>query len=203
MFCKALKVLFKQNDEAGEYVDSIPHKYWAQYAFLYPRYGQDTSNIIELLNGTWSEIRNLQPLKLVEAIYTIVMKTFHDRFHRPHQSQILPKAQLQAFNDQLQCSRRYHVYQSGNGLYQVEHPDTGVKHIVDLPRKTYECTNFQEYISLCAHGIAACRHASIDSFKKFSTYHKLRVYHDTYSWFLRPISIQDLESDPDIHPPII
>ena len=74
---------------------------------------------------------------------------------------------------------------------------------MDLLRKTYECTNFQEYISLYAYGIAACKYASIDPFKKFSTYHKLRVYCDTYSGFLWPISIQDLESDLDIHPPII
>ena len=29
------------------------------------------------------------------------------------------------------------------------------------------------------------------------------MYRDTYSWFLQPISIQDLESDPNIHPLII
>ena len=116
-FNKALKALYKQDSEAGDYVDGIPHKYWARYAFPYPRYSQDTSNIIESLNGTWSEIRNLQLLKLIDAIYTTVMKTFYDRFHRPHQSQVLPNAQLQAFNERLQNSRRYKVYQSGNGIY--------------------------------------------------------------------------------------
>jgi hypothetical protein len=74
---------------------------------------------------------------------------------------------------------------------------------VDLPEWTCECTNFQEYKSPCTHGIAACRYASLDPFKKFLAYHKLRVYRDTYSCFLQPISIQDLESNPNIHPPII
>ena len=94
VFYKALKALFKQNNKASEYIDSIPHKYQAQYAFLYPQYSQDMSNIIELLNRIQLEICNLQPLKLVDTIYTIVMKTFYNRFHRPHQSQILPNAQL-------------------------------------------------------------------------------------------------------------
>jgi hypothetical protein len=85
-FYKALKALYKQNDEAGDYVDGIPHKYWAQYAFLYPRYSQDTSNIIESLNGTWLRIRNLQPLKLINAIYTTIITTFHNQFHCPYQS---------------------------------------------------------------------------------------------------------------------
>jgi hypothetical protein len=74
---------------------------------------------------------------------------------------------------------------------------------VDLPKRTCECTNFQEYESPCAHGIAACKYASLDPFKKFSVYHKLRVYQATYSRFLWPISIQDLELDPNIHPPIL
>ena len=38
-FNKALKALYKQDSEAGDYVDGIPHKYWARYAFPYPRYG--------------------------------------------------------------------------------------------------------------------------------------------------------------------
>jgi transposase-like protein len=38
-FHKALKALFKQNNEAGEYIDDIPHEYWAWYTFPRPRYG--------------------------------------------------------------------------------------------------------------------------------------------------------------------
>jgi hypothetical protein len=131
------------------------------------------------------------------------MKTFHDWFHRVHQSTILPNAQLHAFNERLQTSRRYKVYQLGNHIYQVVHPDTGVKYIVNLQEKTCECTNFQEYKSPCTHAIAACKCASVDPFKKFSKYHKLRVYQETYSLFLHSVSIQDLKSNPNIHPPIV
>jgi hypothetical protein len=72
------------------------------YANDLPRYGIDTSNIIESLNRTWSEIQNLQPLKLVDEIYTTVMKTFYDRFHRPMKDPILPDSVLKLFQEQYQ-----------------------------------------------------------------------------------------------------
>jgi hypothetical protein len=30
VFDKAMKELYKLNEKAGEYVDEIPHKYWAR-----------------------------------------------------------------------------------------------------------------------------------------------------------------------------
>jgi hypothetical protein len=113
------------------------------YANDLPRYGVDTSNVIESLNGTWSEIRNLQLLKLDDEIYTTVMKTFYDRFHRPMKDPTLPDAVLKLFQERYQWSRRYKVTQSGNGIYQVEVPDTGIKHVVNLEQRRCGCTNFQ------------------------------------------------------------
>jgi hypothetical protein len=168
-----------------------------------PRFGVDTSNIIESLNGTWSEIRNLQPLKLIDAIYTAVMKTFYDRYHRVMKDLVLPDATLKLFQERYQYSRRYKVFQSGNNIYQVEVPDTGVKHVVNLQRRECDCTNFQYYQSPCVHAIAACRWAEKDLYKFFWTYYKLRVYRDIYSVFLIPFSSQDLPLSEHIHPPVL
>ena len=112
--------------------NTIVANYVNSYACKLPRFGIDTSNIIESLNGTWSEIRNLQPLKLIDEIYTAVMKTFYDRFHRPMKDPKLLDAILKLFQERQQWSRRYKVFQSGNGIFQVEVPDTGSKHVVDL-----------------------------------------------------------------------
>ena len=38
----------KEHHKAAEYVDAIPHKTWATYAFPQPRYGHLTSNIVDL-----------------------------------------------------------------------------------------------------------------------------------------------------------
>jgi hypothetical protein len=100
------------------------------------------SNIVESLNRTWSEIYNFYPFKLVDKIYTVVMKTFYDRYYCPIKDPVLPDAVLKLFQERYQQSQRYKVFQSGNGVYQVEAPDTGIKYVVDLDRQQYNCTNF-------------------------------------------------------------
>ena len=47
---------------AYKYIDNIPHETWASYAFLYPRFGYITSNIVESLNTKFKEIRDLPVL---------------------------------------------------------------------------------------------------------------------------------------------
>jgi hypothetical protein len=116
---------------------------------------------------------------------------------------VLPDATLKAFQDRQQWSRRYKVYQSGNDIYQVQVPHTGVKYVVNLLQRTCDCTNFQWYKSPCAHAIAACRWAERDPYKMFWKYYKVRVYRDTYSEFLEPFSIQDLPSSEHIYPPVL
>jgi hypothetical protein len=71
------------------------------------------------------------------------MKTFYDWYHRTMKDPVLPDAVLKLFQEWYQWSRRYKVFQSGNSIYQVEMPDTGIKHIVDLERRQCDCTNFQ------------------------------------------------------------
>ena len=43
----------KENRRNLIYLRSILAETWATYAFLLPKYGYITSNIIESLNGTW------------------------------------------------------------------------------------------------------------------------------------------------------
>jgi hypothetical protein len=145
----------------------------------------------------------LQPLKLIDNIYTTVIKVFHNRHYRPIKDPVLPDTILKAFQERQQWSRRYKVYQAGNSIYQVEVPDTGIKYIVSLARRSCDCTNFQWYQSPCAHAIAACCWAETDLYKFFWKYYKVRVYRDTYSEFLQPFPIQDLATSEYIYPPIV
>jgi transposase-like protein len=50
-FQEALKALKAEKVIAAAYVDNIPYKLWARYAFLASRYGHYTSNIVESLNS--------------------------------------------------------------------------------------------------------------------------------------------------------
>jgi len=85
-------------------VDKIPHETWATYAFPQPRFGHLASNCVESLNSAWGRIRFLQPLKMVDAIWSTTMKTIHDRYHRQQQSTLIADVPLTKFKDYLRSS---------------------------------------------------------------------------------------------------
>jgi len=102
-------------------------------------------------------IRRHPPLQMMDAIYTLLMKTVHDRFHRLQRTTTMADVPLAKFNDRLQSSRRYRVFDSGNWIYQVQIPDSGRKFIVNLKERRCDCMNFQEYLSPCTHAIVERR----------------------------------------------
>jgi hypothetical protein len=61
------------------------------------------------------------------------------------------------------------VFPSGNGIYQVEIPDTGFKYIVNLTKELCTCKDFYEYQGPCTHAIAASRHHGNDPLALFVT----------------------------------
>lgn len=93
------------------------------------------------------------------------MKTLYDQFNRPQRTPILADVPLSKFNDRLKTSRRYQVFAFGNGVYQVQLPDTGVKHIVDLQNvyatvRTFRTTNRHVAMQLLLVGLNALIHMS-------------------------------------------
>ena len=68
----------------------------------------------------------------MDSIWTTVIKTFYDRFQRPQKSTILADIPYIKFQERYKMSRRYRVFESGQGIYQVEIPDSGRKFIVNL-----------------------------------------------------------------------
>jgi len=191
-----------QSVDAKNYVNAIEHKLWAAYAFEYPRFGHDTNNITESVNAQWVDIRKLPPLQMMDAIYTLLMKTVYERHHRNQRSTELVDVLLLKFNERLINSRRYQVFASGNGIYQVQIPDSRKKHIVNLKEHTCNCMLFEEYQSLCTHAIIACQYESEDPYKLFAEEYTLLVYRKTYSHFLWPLSIENLESASGVLPPV-
>jgi hypothetical protein len=145
------------NREASRYLRDIPFKLWTSCYYPWPRYGHDTSNITESLNSSWRDIRTLQPLKMVDAIWSSTMKTVHDRKIRPQKGTAIADTPWTKFLDRLKDSQRYRVFESGNGIYQVQIPDTGYKYTVNLQEFECSCTIFWEYQAPCSHAICAAR----------------------------------------------
>jgi len=186
----------------ANYVDTIPYKLWVYYVFSYPRYSYDTNNITESVNFQLADIRKLLPLQMMDEIYTWIMQKVYERHHRNQCSTEIADVPLSKFKDRLANSQRYRVVQSRNRVYQVQIPDSRTKCIVNLKEQTCECTWFEEYSSLCTHAIAACRFEAEDLYKLFDKRYSTSVYRDTYSYFVQPISIENLQSQDGILPPV-
>ena len=138
---------------------------------------------------------------MVDTIWSTTMKTIYDRYRRPQQSIDLADMPLLKFKDRLKSSRRYRIFESGNGIYQVQVPESGSKFIVNLLQKTCTCLNFDEYAGPCAHAISACRFEIEDLYLYFHPGYTIRSYRKTYHIPMKLISIEGLSSDPDVYPP--
>ena len=73
----------KRECSSIEYLNAIPHKAWATYAFPYPRFGHLTSNLSESINSAWKDLRHFPILKMVDTIWSTMMKTIYKRYHEP------------------------------------------------------------------------------------------------------------------------
>jgi hypothetical protein len=143
------------------------------------------------VNFEWAEIRKLPPLQMMDAIYTVLVKTVHEWHHQNQRSTELADVSLLKFNERLVNSRKYQVVASRNGVYQVQIPDSKKKHIVNLKERTCDCTLFEEYDSPCTHAIVACRHAVEDPYELFAEEYTVSAYRKTYEHFLPPFSIEN------------
>jgi hypothetical protein len=174
-----------------------------RHAFPTPRCGIDTNNIIESINSVWGKIRQLPPLQMIDAIYTYLMELVHNWSQEKQHSKHFADVPLAWFNDRLQRSQRYQVFGSGNGIYQVQIPDSGRKHIVNLIEHDCDCGDFYEYRSVCTHAIAACKYAVEDPFDHIDWKFSVKALRKTYSHFLVPISIENLSSKEGVQPPVV
>lgn len=158
---------------------------------------------MESLNSAWGRIRFLQPLKMMDAIWSVTMESFYNRYHRVQQSTVLADVPFAKFKERQQTSRRYQVFKSKVGVYQVQIPDSGRKYTVELAENGCSCRNFWEYHGPCTHAIAACRFEAVDPYEHFSNAYTLKSYRRTYEVAMPPLSIENLLSNPYILPPLI
>ena len=202
-FESKMKEIQVQSKPAFEYLMAIKKTLWTTAYKTYPRFGHDTSNIIESVNSSWDGIRQLPPLLAMDAIYSKCMKMVYDRLHIPQKSPLLADIPMAKFQARLKTSQRYYVSPSSNNIYQVEIPESGRKHIVNLAKKECDCGSFYEYQSPCAHGIAAAKYQAEDPLSFFCEVYSTRVYRKTYSHPLPPISIENLAVNDNVKPPIL
>ena len=197
-FTAAMDVIQKENNNAFLYLNDIDRKLWTRAYAPYPKWGHDTSNIIESLNSSWSDIRHLPPLQLIDDIYSTTIRMVYYRFKEPQKSALLANIPIAKFKAWQTAARQFRVFESGNGIYQVEESDSGRRFIVNLTETKCSCKNFYKYQSPCSHTIAAARHEEVDPISLFFDRYTVKALQKTYSYLLVPILLEALIIDTTI-----
>ena len=140
---------------------------------------------------------------MIDAIYTFCIKLVYKRSQQKQHSEDTANVPLAYFNKRLQQSRRYYVSRASNGQYQVQIPDSGQKYNVDLRSTNCNCENFYYYRSLCVHAIALCKYTARDLVYFIDECYTTEALYDTYSYFLVPISLENLDTDEAVHALIV
>jgi hypothetical protein len=79
----AIQALRQDAPQAEEYLQSIGYENFAFARFPHPRFGHDTSNIVESVNSLWRDIRELPPLQLLNGIYQWTLTAIYERQREP------------------------------------------------------------------------------------------------------------------------
>ena len=207
-FCSAFATLITA------YLDTIGYPKFAFINFPRPRYGHDTSNIVESVNSAWGEIRNLPPLRLLDKIYRWMTRQF---FERPRVrvspgNETLTNIAFKSYQYRAENARQFRVEPSTEMLFLVETP-RGHERIVTLPEDNNgrmvnfwggrcSCRLYQEYAAPCSHALAAIKSIGKEPFNYFPWWSKRSTQINcTYKVPFPPVTITDLKADPNIKPP--
>jgi hypothetical protein len=100
-----MEEIHAQSKAAFTYLMAINKSLWTTAYRSYPRYGHDISNIIESVNSSWDEIRQLRPLLAMDAIYFKCIKMVYDRLHKPQKSPLLADIPMAKFQARFKASQ--------------------------------------------------------------------------------------------------
>jgi hypothetical protein len=202
-FDEAIKALQRDAPQVEEYISSIGYENFAFTRFPRPRFGHDTSNIVESTNSAWRDIRELPPLQLLNGIYQWCLTTWYQRsqLRLVLSNSVLSNAAYQAYKHRESAARGFQVLPSSNTSFLVT-TTRGNEYIVSLPPITPDrlqgscsCRKYDDFCAPCSHAIACILYlGGRDPFHYFSLYYmwdiSLRIYKDP----IRPVIIQGLRT---------
>jgi zinc finger SWIM domain-containing protein 3 len=181
--------------------DCIGYDSFAFACFPRPRFGHDTSNIVESINSVWREIRELPPLQLLNGIYHRSLTAWYERHHVqlvPGNS-ILSNTAYKGYKRQELAARSFRVQSSSDTTFLVT-TAKGSQYIVSLPpvnpdrlQGSCSCRKYEDYLLPCCHAIACILYLSRDPFLYFSRYYDWDTSLSTYDRPIQPVTIQGLQ----------
>jgi hypothetical protein len=213
-FEEAVQALRQDSLQVEEYLQSIGYETFAFTQFPHPRFGHDTSNIVESVNSIWREIRELPPLQLIDGIYQWTLTTFHQRLHSSLDSgnTFLSNAAYRQYKHRESVAREFRVFPSSDSDFRVT-TSQALDFIVHLPptdqldsllQGSCTCRKYQEYLAPCSHAIACVQYISKNPYDYFFPYYRWEVLKSTYEVPLQPVTIQGLQplTEFEVLPPV-
>lgn len=210
---RAIQDLRQEAPQVEEYLQSIGYETFAFARFPHPRFGHDTSNIVESVNSIWRDIRELPPLQLINGIYQWMLTTFYQRLHTSIDSgnTFLSNTAYRQYKHRESIARGCQVFPSSNSDFRVT-TSQSVDFIVHLPSTNHfdsliqgscTCGKYQEYIAPCSHAIACIQYISGNPYDYFFPYYHWDVVQRLYKLSFPPVSIQGLQpSESEVLPPV-
>ena len=203
----AITLLQLEKPSAALYLEEIDPQIWIS-AFIpgrpSRRYGQKTSNAVEVMNQV---LRNARELSIVDLLMEVWHTTMKIRFRRANEANaviigqtftpfchsILQHERENALRNTVRIADNYH------GLVQSP---AQIAYVVDLERRTCTCHHFQDTNIPCQHGIACIltlRHR-IDSYIPYEFL--VNTWKRTYSHNFPPIILPEHLRHPAAPAPI-
>ena len=217
-FNTAIQTFQRDAPQAEEYLQSIGYENFASIRFPRPRFGHDTSNIVESVNSIWRDIRELPPLQLLNGIYQWTLTTIYERQRVPLDlgNSVLSNTAYRQYKHRESSARHFTVLASSDTDFMVT-TFQGIDYIVNLPPADMlnrlsvlqegfcSCGKYKDYQAPCAHAIACITYLGTDPYAYFYPYYRWEVLKRTYQVPLLPVTfqgLQPLEGQDDVLPPI-
>ena len=182
------------NEDCETYLRGIPARQWAFHAFPTPRYGYDTSNIVESVNSHCREGRDLPAFRLLVWIWSWLMDTFYKRLHQWNKHPRLTDSTITYLDSQKNIRMAYNIQSSAVGIGSVT-AYTGRQRIISLQKQYCSCGNFRERRVPCRHALHLCKEQGLDREDYISRIYSLEKYRATYQYSFPPLSSEGLSSD--------
>lgn len=215
-FDSLIQSLQRDSPQVKEYLSSIGYNNFTFIYFPVPRFGHDTSNIVESINSVWREIRELPPLQLLNGIYEWFLTTWYQRGQTQlfTGNSILSNAAYKGYKHREKIAQSFRVLPSSNTHFLVSTSEAA-QYIVALPpiatnradqyEGTCSCRKYSEYHAPCSHTIACILYLNRDPFCYFSQQYRWETSQRIYKYPIPPITIQGLQvldQDNILRPPI-
>lgn len=211
MLEKGLQELQDKDPTFHQFMEGLGHRSkWTIAEDNCARWGHDTTNIAESVNGVLKKARNLPILALVTTSMHKTIEWFERR--RKEYEGRLGQGRLWFdrievhMHEQSEVAREYIVrtIHSPLGLYEIElapnmsHGQARTIYRVNLKERVCDCNRFQGLRVPCSHAIAACRPSRVDPYSLIHDYYSVEQSLRAYDGVFYPIGDKTMWPEVDV-----